>query len=93
MERELKNILSSNMDSRTFRVEVLRTSVVFHSFLDVEVLFLLQGVMEVQFEEYTVSMYREDILIVNVNRRYQIVVDQNALYARILISFLKIHKR
>lgn len=58
-----------------------------HFHQDFELLFLLEGEMEVTVGEYRTKLRPEDILVVNANKKHSLCATQNVLYARLFITY------
>ena len=74
-------------NGKQFRIEVLQKPDHGCRPFEIEILFLLQGKMDVKTDRHLSHMNAEDVLIVNVNEKYETHPAGEALYARLLIPF------
>lgn len=54
---------------------------------DIELLFVLEGELDVTVGEQITHMNSEDILVINANKRHSINGSENVLYARLFINY------
>ncbi len=70
------------------RIDVLNTTEErehFHQ--DIELLYVLEGKMDVTIGEQVTHMEREDILVINANKKHKISASQDILFARLFITY------
>ena len=63
-----------------------------HFHQDVELIYVLEGEMELKVEEDTFHLKREDIVVVNANRKHSYKCSSDILMASFYISFQRPYK-
>lgn len=58
-----------------------------HFHQDIELLYILEGSMEVILGDKTTQMKADDILIINANKKHQLFASSNILFAKLLITY------
>ncbi len=58
-----------------------------HFHQDIELLYVIDGDIEIRFERQTCLMHKDDIFLINANTRHAVKPHDNALYARISIAY------
>lgn len=58
-----------------------------HFHQDIEVLYVMEGTLDVNMGEQTVHMHPEDILVINANKKHLILGSANILYAQLMIEY------
>lgn len=58
-----------------------------HFHQDIELLYVLQGTLEVKIGEQTTVMKKEDILIINANQRHELHGSEDVMYAKLTILY------
>lgn len=70
------------------RIEVLNTKEELEHFhQDIELIYILEGTMEVQIGEQKTFMNPEDILVMNANKKHCFKASSNILFARLFITY------
>lgn len=58
-----------------------------HFHQDIELIYVLEGTLDIEFSDRTVSMQNEDIFVINANKKHVLKGSSNLLYMQLLISY------
>lgn len=58
-----------------------------HFHQDIELLYVLEGAIDVDFGEQKTYMKNDDILVINANKRHMLIVKPGTLYAQLMIEY------
>ena len=65
--------------------EIKRASEHFHQ--DIELLYVMEGTLDIKIEDQTIHMQAEDILVVNANKKHFVKGSDNILFAQFMIEY------
>lgn len=80
--------MSAYTKKEKLKIEVLNTQQErehFHQ--DIELLFVLEGALEVRIGEQVISMKEEDLFVVNANKKHSLKGTEDILFARLFITY------
>ncbi len=80
--------MSAYTKKEKLKIEVLNTREErehFHQ--DIELLFVLEGALEVRIGEQVISMKEEDLFVVNANKKHSLKGTEDILFARLFITY------
>lgn len=58
-----------------------------HFHQDIELLYVIQGSLDVLIEQQTTHMQKEDVLVVNANRQHRLIGSENVMYVKLTVLY------